>query len=164
MLNFSNQPSMWSNFQLHHKPHIRLCSADSWRSVAPPVHPCHTLPPGAFSSCCPRKLLHIGPLSCRRYHDFWLTGTQRWTTTCRIYLEAAYPILSSLHVILLPPKVRRWSWKFYFLSFIKHCTFQIGTLLLFIEHRNFLYWWKETITYNPQSFCPMLPCWRNISC
>ncbi len=35
-----------------------------------------TPPPGAVSSCFPRRLLQIGILSFRRYHDSWLTEMQ----------------------------------------------------------------------------------------
>ncbi len=36
----------------------------------------HTPPPEAVSSCFPRRLPHIGPLSSRHYRDSWSTETQ----------------------------------------------------------------------------------------
>ncbi len=77
-------------------------------------------PPGAVLSCYPPRLLHIGTLSFQRYHDFWLTETQNWTITYKICLDV-YPLTPSLTV---PPEIhRRRSWKFYFLSFIKHYSY-----------------------------------------
>ncbi len=58
----------------------------------------HTPPPGAFSSCYPRRLLHIGTLSSWCLHHARLTKMLNWTITYRICLEAVYPILPLLTV------------------------------------------------------------------
>ncbi len=48
----------------------------------------HTPPPGAVSSCFPRRLLPIGTLFYRHYG--WLTETLSWTTTYLSFLDVSH--------------------------------------------------------------------------
>ncbi len=101
----------------------RLSGMEAWHAFNLPCSPIlsanetqrqgHTPPPGAVSSCYPRRLLPIGTLSFQHCHSFWLTETQSWATAYRTFFDV-YPLPPS-HIRLLLSKVcrRRW-WKFYF--------------------------------------------------
>ncbi len=78
--------------------HIKASADFEARILADIAHPFmnnyqrqwNTPPPGAVSSCFPRRLMLIGTLLYRQCHGSWLAETLNWITTHRSFLDA-YP-------------------------------------------------------------------------